>query len=93
MKVDSSTVEKIGELIRIEINDAEAAKISEQLSSVLKAVEVLGELNTDGIRETSQTHGLENVLRSDDIVTPGLDMSNYQNRKNFKNGYFIVLKK
>lgn len=87
--IDNSTVEKISGLIKIRIKPEELSSYASQLNTVLESVKVLQELETEDVEETSQTHGLKNVLR-EDVAKPGLDMSEYKNDKNFENGYFIV---
>lgn len=89
------TTEKVADLIKIKIPASEIPNYTEQLSTVLQSVEVLQELDTEGVKETAQTHGMDNVLREDEAVE-GLDMTNYKNAKNFKpapdgvGGYFVV---
>jgi aspartyl-tRNA(Asn)/glutamyl-tRNA(Gln) amidotransferase subunit C len=91
-KLTDETTRKVANLIKINIPDAEIPNYTKQLNTVLEAVEVLGELDTKQVVGTSQTHGLVNVLRDDEEVEPGLDMTKYKNNQNFKNGYFIVKK-
>lgn len=88
-KLTDTDVEKIADLIKIQIPTNERASYTIQLNTVLKAVDVMAEVNVDNIQATSQTHGLENVL-SDDIVEEGLSLKEYPNRKNIKDKYFVV---
>jgi aspartyl-tRNA(Asn)/glutamyl-tRNA(Gln) amidotransferase subunit C len=60
-------VRHIAELARIGIDDAEAEKFSKQLSGILEYVELLNEVNTDGVEPTSQVTGLNNVTRKDEV--------------------------
>jgi aspartyl-tRNA(Asn)/glutamyl-tRNA(Gln) amidotransferase subunit C len=69
MKLSKDEVTKIAKLARIELSEAETERFSDQLSGVLSYVEKLNEVNTEGIAETSQVTGLENVLR-EDVVKP-----------------------
>ncbi len=82
---------QIADLIKIRIPQQQLPKYTSQLNTVLDAVEDLKELDTNKIETTSQTHGLKNVLREDE-PTKGLDMSKYENKQNFQNGYFVVSK-
>ena len=89
VKLSDKDTAKIANLIKIHIPESDLPKYTSQLNTVLGAVPVLQELDTDDVEITSQTHGLVNVLR-EDIPEPGLDMSKYQNTRNFKNGSFVV---
>ena len=58
-------VKKLALLSRISISDEEAKKLAKELSSVLDYVEQLNKIDTQGVQETSQVTGLENVVRRD----------------------------
>lgn len=58
-------VKKVAEMARIELTDSEVAKFQKDLSSVLDYVDVLQEVNTDGLEIVSSVTGLENVTRPD----------------------------
>lgn len=60
-------VKHIAKLARLKLTDEEISKFSGQLSDILKYVEQLEEVNTDGVEETSQVTGLKNVTQSDEI--------------------------
>jgi|GEM_PF-5405320 len=79
MLTDSDT-KKIAALIKIAIPESELPKYTSQLNTVLKAADVLKEVDTSGVKPTAQTHGLENILREDE-VKPGLDMQKYPNKQ------------
>ena len=58
-------VKKVAVMARIELSDSEVAKFQKDLSSVLDYVDVLQEVNTDGLEIVSSVTGLENVSRPD----------------------------
>jgi aspartyl-tRNA(Asn)/glutamyl-tRNA(Gln) amidotransferase subunit C len=58
-------VKKVAEMARIELTDTEVEKFQKDLSSVLDYVEVLQEVDTEGLEIVSSVTGLENVSRSD----------------------------
>lgn len=88
-KLTKEQVLKIADLIKLHLSDDELAHYQDQLNTVLESVDVLKDLDTSQIVETSQTHGLKNVLRKDEPAK-GLDISKYPNKSNLKNGYFVV---
>jgi aspartyl-tRNA(Asn)/glutamyl-tRNA(Gln) amidotransferase subunit C len=73
----------IADLIKIKIPEAELPKYTKQLNTVLPAVEVMKELDTQNVAPTAQTHGLTNVFR-EDTPKPGLDLKEYKNREHFQ---------
>jgi aspartyl/glutamyl-tRNA(Asn/Gln) amidotransferase C subunit len=67
-KISKETVQHVAKLARLGISAKEAEKFSMQLSDVFDYMEVLEEVDTDGVEETSQVTGLENVKEGDEIV-------------------------
>lgn len=88
-KLSQEDVKKIANLIKLSMSEAEIQHYQEQLNIVLPSVDVLQQLNTEDTKETSQTHGLENVL-AEDKAEEGLDISNYPNKDNLEDNYFVV---
>ena len=70
MSVDKDTVNKIAQLSRIAISDAEADKMVGELNGILAWVEQLGEVDVTGVEP--MTAVIPNTLRlRDDVVTDG----------------------
>lgn len=88
-KLSKEQVLKIADLIKIHLNEDQIAHYQDQLNTVLESVEVLKDLDTNNIEETSQTHGLQNIL-AEDIAVKGLDINHYPNKDNLEKGYFTV---
>jgi len=65
-KISKETVKHIAKLARIKLSDKEVEKFSGQLSSVFEYMEILEEVDTEGVEETSQVTGLENVAEKDE---------------------------
>lgn len=68
MKLTTNQIEQIATLARLELTEKEKAMYAEQLSVVLDYIEMLNEVNTDGVTETCQVTGLEDVYREDEAV-------------------------
>ncbi|MBT3705111.1 Asp-tRNA(Asn)/Glu-tRNA(Gln) amidotransferase subunit GatC [Candidatus Peregrinibacteria bacterium] len=68
MKISKETVEHVAKLARLGISPKEAEKFSGQLSDVFDYMEILEEVDTSKVKETSQVTGLENVKEKDEIV-------------------------
>jgi aspartyl-tRNA(Asn)/glutamyl-tRNA(Gln) amidotransferase subunit C len=87
MKIDVSHIAKLANL---PLDKSDEKKYEEQLSSILGYIENLKKVNTEGVAETSQTTGLENVS-ADDIASPSLSQEEaLLNTKNKHNGLFKV---
>ena len=59
----------VAKLSRLELRESELEKFQLQLENVLKLFEEVQEIDVDGVAETSQVTGLQNVTR-EDIVKP-----------------------
>ena len=68
MKLTTDQIEQISTLARLELTEKEKSMYAEQLSVVLDYVEILNEVDTDGVEETCQVTGLEDVVREDKII-------------------------
>jgi len=87
MKID---VIHITKLANLPLKKEDVKKYEMQLSKILGYVEKLTKVNTEGIKETSQTTGLENVTRKD-ISSPSLSQEEAMaNAKNKHNNLFSV---
>lgn len=63
-----SEVQKIANLARIEITDAEAEKYSKELSNILEFVDKLNEVDTENIEPIAHITGAKNVMREDKVI-------------------------
>lgn len=61
----------MAKLARLLLKDEEVEMFSKQLSEVFEYMEVLNEVDTEGVIPTSQVTGLENVFREDVVVPFG----------------------
>lgn len=62
-------VKHVAKLARIDLGDSDVKKFSGQLSDVIGYMDILKEVDTDGVKETSQVTGLTNVLGEDRVVS------------------------
>ncbi|WBX83637.1 Asp-tRNA(Asn)/Glu-tRNA(Gln) amidotransferase subunit GatC [Sphingosinicella microcystinivorans] len=70
MSVDAATVKRVAHLARIRIDDDRSAVMAEELSKILGWVEMLGEVDTDGVEPLAAV--IPNSLRwREDVVTDG----------------------
>ncbi len=59
----------IAKLARLTLTPEEVQKMTKELSSILKYIDMLGEVKTEGVEPIAQITGIENALR-EDIVIP-----------------------
>ncbi len=68
MKLTQADITNIAALARLDLSEAEKQMHADQLSVVLDYMEMLNEVDTEGVEETCQVTGLENVTRQDEII-------------------------
>lgn len=69
MSLSSEEVRKIAMLARLGLTDAEVEKFAGQLTGILDWVDMLSEVDTDGVEPTYQVTGLTNVGENDELLT------------------------
>lgn len=89
-EITNEHIKKVADAVRIEISDKEAAKYTDEISSVIEYANILGELNTDDVKPT--THGivLGNVLRKDKPKQSITQEDALQNAPDQEDGHFKV---
>lgn len=68
MQLTPLEVKKIATLARLSLSEAETENYAEQLTAIFGYVEMLNEVDTQGVEETCQVTGLQNVVREDVAV-------------------------
>lgn len=63
--LDEKQVRHVAKLARIALTDSEAKKFAKQLSDVFGYMEILNEVDTKNVPETSQVTGLKDVFGKD----------------------------
>ncbi len=61
-------VKHVAKLARLKLSQEEIKRFSGQLSDIIKYIDQLDEVKTDGIEETSQVTGLKNITQEDEIA-------------------------
>lgn len=68
-KLTKRDVEHVAKLASLDLTSEEIKKYTDQLGAIVNFVGELSEVDTEGKEPTSQTTGLENVYRVDEIDT------------------------
>lgn len=71
MSLSLDQVKKVATLARLEMSDADLAKMADQLNNILAYVDELATVNTDGVEPLAHPLPLQNVFR-DDVPVPSL---------------------
>ncbi len=66
-KISPDDVKHLAQLAKLKLSAEEAAKFAPQLADIVDFFETLKKVDTKNVVETSQTTGLENVMREDRI--------------------------
>lgn len=72
MEIDKKLVEYVAELDKLRLSEEEKALMQQDLSKVLQYMEVLNQLDTDGVEPLVHVSGVENVFRAD-CPSPSFD--------------------
>lgn len=60
-------LQHVAKLSRIKLTDEQVKKFAGQLGRVFEYMDVLKEVDVEGVEETSQVTGLENVMEKDEV--------------------------
>ena len=90
MKISRDEVRKIAHLARLEIDDSQTDKMTEQLSDILGYIDKLKDVDVEGVELSSDAAFMNNVLREDEVKpSPGPDVT-LANAPERDDDYFIV---
>jgi aspartyl-tRNA(Asn)/glutamyl-tRNA(Gln) amidotransferase subunit C len=90
-RLSKADVLHVAKLAKLDLSDAEVKKFLPQLSNVVEHIGELSKVDTSGVEPTSQTTGLENIFREDEIKESNLDQNAAMSGTDKSyNGYFKV---
>ena len=65
MEITEDTIKHVATLSRLEIDEKDISKVTEQMSSIINMADQLSEVNTTGVKETVQVVDRDTVFRED----------------------------
>lgn len=92
MSLDISTVRNIANLARIEVPEGELQHLAGELSGILRFVEQLQELNTDGVPPMTSVETMALPQRQDAVTDGGCQDKVLANAPESDDGFFLVPK-
>lgn len=72
MEITKDMVEYVAELSRLKLTDEQCEATRKGLGEIISYMDVLNNINTDGIEPMSHAFAVKNVMR-DDVVKPSAD--------------------
>lgn len=91
-KITDETMEYIGILAKLELDEAEREQAKIDISRMLEYMDSLNELNTDGIEPMSHIFSVTNVFREDEVSSQEDTEHILANAPERKETYFKVPK-
>ncbi len=90
MKVTKQVIDHVAALARLELTEDEALRLMNDMEQIIRYVDHLNELDTEGITPREHVMNINNVLR-DDIVMPSMTKDDVlMNAPSSGNGCFKV---
>ena len=90
--ITDETIEYVGILAKLELSDEEKEAAKKDMGNMLNYIDMLNELDTDGVQPMSNVFPVKNVFR-EDVVTNGDDSENMlANAPEEKDGFYMVPK-
>ncbi len=90
--MDTKTVKKVASLARLSMSDQELESYRPKLENILKFVEQLSEVNTDGVEPLSNVVDIALTLRADTLTDGDLQQKILANAPESTEGFFVVPK-
>jgi aspartyl-tRNA(Asn)/glutamyl-tRNA(Gln) amidotransferase subunit C len=92
MEVDRNLILKLENLTRLELSEGERTKVQGSLNDILKMVDKLNELNTEGVEPMVYVNEEITALREDKVSNELTQKQALQNAPNHNGTYFKVPK-
>ncbi len=65
--LNDEEVRHVAKLARLKLSDDEVSRFGGQMNEVLEYMDILKELDVDGVEITNQVTGLSNAMRDDEV--------------------------
>ena len=92
MSIDKNTVQRVARLARIKTTDAENETLAGELNNILKMIEQLNDVNTDGVAPMTSVVQMKMTQRADAVSDGGAAEKILQNAPEQTAGFFVVPK-
>jgi len=92
MSVDIETVRRVARLARIAVSDAEAETMQGELNTILDWVDLLNEVDVEGVEPMTSVVQIDMRQRADEVTDGGCAEAVVRNAPARENWFFLVPK-
>lgn len=92
MSMDAKTVSRVASLAHIKLRDGETEKYTAELDGIMKWIEMLSSVDTDGVEPLANVANIDLRARQDEITDGGYQEEILKNAPEDLQGYFVVPK-
>ena len=89
-KISDETIEYVGILAKLELSEKEKEEAKADMEKMLDYIDVLNELDTDGIEPMSHVFPVQNVFREDVVTNGDESEKTLKNAPGEKDNMFMV---
>lgn len=93
MSLNKDQVKKIAKLAMLDLSEEEVEKLGGQISGIVDWVNMLKEVDTEGVEPTYQVTGIDSVMREDKVERYGDSDELLENSPLEKKAYQVLVKK
>ena len=90
--ITDETIDYVGILAKLELSSEEKEQAKKDMANMLDYIDMLNELDTDGVEPMSHVFPVHNVFREDVVVNGDLRDEMLKNAPEEKDGSFMVPK-
>ncbi len=92
MSIDNATVARIARLAHIDVPEADRERLAGELSNILRWIEQLGEVDTEGVAPMTSVVEVALPRRADVVTDGGAADDILANAPKHDDGFFVVPK-
>ena len=92
MQITPDLIKYLEKLARITLSEDEEKKVGNELQDILTYIDMLNELDTDGVEAMSHCFPVTNVMRKDEVAPSMSPDEIVANAPESQDGYFVVPK-
>lgn len=92
MQITPDLIKYLEKLARITLSEDEEKKVGNELQDILTYIDMLNELDTDGVEAMSHCFPVTNVMREDEVALSMSPDEIVANAPESQDGYFVVPK-
>jgi len=92
MSLDKSNTQKVARLAHIRLAEGEDEAYTNKINTILQWIDMLDEVNTDGVEPLANVANIDCKLREDTITDGGMQEEVLKNAPESLQGYFVVPK-